>query len=277
MAVPSLPAKERKRVIKSPNQSDSKLGRSTDKQAGFTKRANWAMILVILIFLFILLLLVSLFLMESTNPDSVPYNLHSELNADYSADNRAIIFPAVQLGLIVDVIRDLGTPNPQAQLATIQAGLSTSVATVTSYLPATATLPPPLDDPTPTSTAATLTMTLQPSSTTTINPVVTPTWMQQTPTPTNVKTIIPPATKPPSTKPPNTPSNPTQPPRTQAPPTPTITAPSETPIPPSPTIPPPTVTKLPPSPTNPPPTATKPPPTSTNPPPTSTPETTPYP
>ena len=297
MAVPPVPIKKQKRLNKTKiHPKPHTLETSSSEPAGGSRHVSWILVSVP-VFVFFLLLLISLPIIESANPSSVPYTLHSELNADYSVDNQQKYLPAVNLGMIVDYLRDLGTPNPQPHYAIIQDGLNTPVPTVTPNQYFTGTPPSQVDTPTATSLIltpvmsntpqfdnGTPTFTKSPLSTLTSQPTATPTTSGRTPTPGIVKTKTPTVIKPPSTKPPATPTNPTQPPKTKHPPTWTPPAPTVTAVSPSPTKPAPTATQLPPSPTFPPATATKPPPTATQPPvatatkrpPTSTPET-PYP
>ena len=281
MAVPSLSARERKRVKRAPYKKESTSGKSTSEQIGL-KPGIAFLLLVVLICIFLLILLASLFLLRSSNLGLVPFHLHSALDADYSADSQKLQFPVVQLELIQDVMQDLGTQNPQGQYATLQAGLGMPVPSVTSYLPSLVTQTPDFGFKTPTATSTIInpvatnplltsspTQTGSPTHTLTWVPTtlstITPTGLQPTSTPSSVKTKTATVTKPPTTIPPKTPTK-----------QPTI-LPTRTQQPPTQTNPPPTSTQPPPTPTNPPATLTNPSPTSTKPPPTSTPGPTPYP
>ncbi len=292
MAVPPVPIRKQNRISKTKvHPTHHPLDVSSSKLVGRSRHSSWMLVFVAVLVIFFMLLLIGLPIIESTNPSSVPYTLHSKLNADYSVDHHQNIVPAVNLGMIVDYLRDLGTPNPQVHYAIIQDGLNTEVPTVTPGLYFTATPSSQADTPTATSMIATPVMsntpqyeygtptpTTTPLNTITLLPTATPTIPGRTTTPGVVKTKTPTVIKPTATKLPNTPSSPTQAPKTKHPPTFTPPAPTATPFPPTPTKPAVTATKLPPSPTIPPATATNPPPTATatKRPPTSTPVT-PYP
>ncbi|MBN1371576.1 MAG: hypothetical protein JW987_06510 [Anaerolineaceae bacterium] len=177
-------------------------------------------------------------------------NLHSPMRADYSADPRGFLVPAVNLNLIGEVLRQEpvnGAPvDPNDPLSTVVVVLQTPVPTVTpqfaptngplpspteSLLP-TATLGPgetPLATPTLTSTSpATATATLSSASTATLGPTATQRPPTSTPRPPTATSAPPTATSVPPT---NTPL----PPPTNTPvPPPTSTPDTGYPVPPTP-------------------------------------------
>ena len=303
MAVPSISSRKQKRVKRKTNVIDDTSGKPTPEQIIVPKSGFGFLLLVFSISIFLLLLLASLFLFKSGNLGMIPYHLHSELEADYSADNQGFQFAVVQLDLIQEAMQDFGTRNPQGQYATLQAGLGLPVPSVTSHYLALVTQTPDLGIKTSTAIPTTInpvatapwhtstpTQRISTTPLSTWHPAttvsMTPTRQQPTSTHPGIKTKMATGTKPAPTITPKTPTKvpSAQPSRTFISPThtntpPTLTQPPPTLTirPPTATIPPPTPTSLPPSPTNLPPTATNPPPTPTRSRPTNTPVPTPYP
>ncbi len=179
----------------------------------------------------------------------IPVILHSALSADYSPDGGGYLFAPLGLNLIRDALNDFySSSDPRAgqAYATLLAGLTTPVATVTAQFPgliATATSTPvPGATPTPA-----LNETAAATPTATQPPTTAPT-LTSTPTAT---IIVPLPSQPAVTRPPrptSTSISPTQPAPTQPP---TSVPATATPLP--------TATHIPPTATHKPPTATRPP------------------
>ncbi|MCJ7657896.1 MAG: hypothetical protein MUO67_01970 [Anaerolineales bacterium] len=187
-------------------------------------------ILIVLVFAVIILLLTTMVVVMQVSAgyyDWLPISLHSLLNSDYSADPLGFKFAPVKLDLILEAIRDSIEDNSsmdsEERFATLQAGLSTPVASVTpafSQTPFTPTSTPEKTDlpPSPSPTALlTQTATAEPS------------WLQPSPTfilwPTATTRPYTPPTQPPvqpnpTDPPPPPPTNPPPPPPTNPPPPP---------------------------------------------------------
>lgn len=162
--------------------------------------------------------------------DKLPVTLHSLLFADYSADPHGFRISAVRFSLIEEAIRDAAgdqSLDSANRFATLQAGLRTSVPTVTPAFPQTPTAtqqptstpdhtePPPSPSPTslPPHTATAVPTQLQPS----------PTIIRWNPTATGRpdKPSKPPEEPDPTDPPPPPPTDPPPPPPTKPPPPPT--------------------------------------------------------
>jgi hypothetical protein len=167
----------------------------------------------------------------------IPVNIHSILEADYSADFRASLIQPVNMRVISEALQDeyyaphsdpyatqkMGAPE---RYATLEIALKTPVPTVTPF-PGQATATP---TPTPTATQAaatpTRTRTATPTRTVTVTASPTPTgaylYPTQPPQPTNTRrphqTSNPQPTSTPTTRPPARPTA-TPVPSTQPPPT----------------------------------------------------------
>ncbi len=191
------------------------------------KRAKWLLLSPVI---FALPLAIPFLILNLLNSDIliwVPFNLHSVMAADYSADPRGFRIGQLDFRIIGEIFQDHGDDNYGEHLATIQASLLTPVATVTPYpgMQITA-LPSPTQTPTistptniPGGTQLTPTATLSPSSTPTLAPSAT----------VRATVFYPTATK--TTRPT---SKPTQPPKataTKKPPPPTPKPPTATSVP----------------------------------------------
>lgn len=199
-------------------------------------------IVLILAMIFCLLTTMVAVIQVSTGlAEKLPVTLHSLLFADYSADPHGFRISVARLSLIEEAIRDAaGGQNLDSadRFATLQAGLKTSVPTVTPKFPQTptATQQQPTSTPThiepslspsptylPTQTATAVPTQLQPSPTIIRwNPTATnrpdkPSKPQEDPDPTD-----PPPTDlpPPTDRPPPSPTKPPPPPPTKPPPPP---------------------------------------------------------
>lgn len=170
--------------------------------------------------------------------DKLPVTLHSLLFADYSADPHGFRIAAVRFNLIEEAIRDAdGGQNLDSadRFATLQAGLNTSVPTVTPEFPQTptATQQQPTTTPTHIEPSLTPSPTFLPTQTATVEPTQSPTITRWNPTATHRPdkpskppedpdpTDPPPADPPPPTdRPPPSPTKPPPPPPTKPPPPP---------------------------------------------------------
>jgi hypothetical protein len=232
-----------------------------------------------LLLVLLLLFFVAAIFLDLAGVPNVPFHMHSDLAADYSKDPLALQLPVMRLDVVQDALDDLGAPDGNQQVATLQIILSTPAPTVTPAAGAIVTpvapgatgtpapqptLRPTKADPTVTPGVVVVTLTLTPGATPTlaITATLPPTSVFATPTPTRRATL--PATQAnPTATHANTPRPtdpaPTQPPATVPPssPTPRPTDPPATSTP-RPTNPPATST---PRPTNPPPPTDPPPPT----------------
>jgi len=87
---------------------------------------------------------------QSSGPRYLPANLHSVLNADYRADERALVVPAVEVALVEEAIRDeiaVSASQVPERVQSMVVNLQTPVPTVTPY-------PRPTQPGQPTSPAA---------------------------------------------------------------------------------------------------------------------------
>lgn len=173
-------------------------------------------------------------------------SLHSPMRADYSADPRGFLVPAVNLNLIGEVLRQQpvnGAPvDPNDPLATVVIVLQTPVPTVTPQFASTnaALQPTPTEPLAPTATLgvgetplATLASTATSRATATSTRPAASTVTQ--PPPTQGPTV----TQRPPTSTPRPPTQTSQPPTaTQVPPTNTPVLPTNTPVPPPTAVPP---------------------------------------
>ena len=213
----------------------SPAGNSSKKRK---KRSGMPSILIVLVFAVIILLLTTMVVVMQVSAgyyDWLPISLHSLLNSDYSADPLGFKFAPVKFDLILEAIRDSIEDNSsmdsEERFATLQAGLSTPVSSVTpafSQTPFTPTSTPEKTDlpPSPSPTAwQTQTATAEPTqllpSPTFIawptatnqpyfpNPTQPPVQPKPTdPPPPPPTDPPPPPTNPPPTNPPQQPPNP---------------------------------------------------------------------
>lgn len=152
----------------------------------------------------------------------LPVNMHSELRADYSADELAPPLNIVQLELIRDAIRDqflpIGTQDngETDRFATLVSELQTPVATVTPLYTQTQR-PTPLPTGTATPMTPTMTATATGTSTATTTATATQTELPLTATSLATQIISTEIPKPTNTRPPVATS--TKKPPTQIPPT----------------------------------------------------------
>lgn len=114
----------------------------------FNDRSSLYRGLVILLVIILVLFLMGFIFIPVSIVKGVPFSLHSSLLADYSAEIKSGRIAPFNIGLMVDALRDQGTPVAWQQIATIQADLLTPVPSVT-----------PLFDPGWTSTPIGLTPT----------------------------------------------------------------------------------------------------------------------
>jgi hypothetical protein len=232
---------------------------------------DWILLVLILFLTFVAIILVPA-LLTVDKLVSVPYALHSILNADYGVDDLALSYAQVKSDIIAEVIRDQNVSmlgditekpalNPPIAFATPNTGLT---ATSTTNPGQPTSTPAPTDGafsptatniyPSPTSggypTATQPSVTDNPPNSTAIATTASPTQAATThpsdstsrpPTRTSAPTTQAPD---PTSRPPTQTSAPTSPP-----PTPTPVPPTRTP---APTSPPPTNTPRPPDPTDPP-------------------------
>jgi hypothetical protein len=242
VALPTISSKQRRRLSKASRRSETNKNIYAIRKS-IGERAYWLFMIGIVLLIFAMLIMVSLYDIPFEIPKLVPFNLHSILIADYGVDPRQSLIPALQIGLIRDVISDLGTPNADDPYSVLQMGLQTPVPTVTALytlqeteIGLTSTLLPSSTStvslPTQANPSATRTATVGPSQTQSAQ--FTPTTNPQ-PTLTQIR---------PSNDPTDTPAPPTQ---TSIPPTAT---PTSTKKPPTATQPPPTATAQPPQPTD---------------------------
>ena len=219
-------------------------------------RTGKASLLIVLVFAIIVCLLTTMVVVMQVSAgylDWLPISLHSLLLADYSADLLEFKYAAVKFDLILDAIRDSiedGYPmDADERFATLQAGLSSPVPSVTpafSQTPSTSTPEQPTATPENTDLPPSPSPTTLPPQTATAEPtqpLPSPTYIIW-PTATN-RPYIPQPTQPPfqpkPTNPPPPPTNPPPPPTNPPPPPPT------NPPPPPPTNPPPPPNPYPPA------------------------------
>jgi hypothetical protein len=166
---------------------------------------------------------------QEANQGWVPFNLHSVLNADYSAEASGYRVPAIGIGLIAEVMRDQSNLDIERRMTEIERRLEQPVPSVTprfpgsgqpTALPATPTVAPP--SPTASKLATrTPPPTASPSPIPTEQPSATP--IQILPSPTDRPWYPSPTARPIKPKPTDTPptaSPPTESPRPTDPPPP---------------------------------------------------------
>ena len=205
-----------------------------------TKSTKW-----LLVFPFILVIPIGISILivdflDSGSLNWVPFNLHSILKADYSADIRGYPLQQVGIGVIEDYYHDQGYLDSNARMGTLQANLLTPVPTVTLFPGILVLSPTATDEITPTEISVTSTpteMSVSPDATSTSTPTNTSTAQ---PSPTSQVTVIYPT----STSPPGSTPKPTDSPA----PTATVVPPTATRLPSTATRPAPTATRRPPDP-----------------------------
>ena len=96
--------------------------------------------IILFLILILIIFLMGFILMPANLSAWVPYNLHSKLLADYSTDLYPGSIHRVDMSMIIDAIRDKGTPVAIGYISELQSTLQFSVPTVT---PVPTTLQPP--------------------------------------------------------------------------------------------------------------------------------------
>jgi hypothetical protein len=127
--------------------------------------------MILLLVIILLFFLMGFMIIPVSIAKWVPFSLHSSLSADYSADEKSVIVSRLNLGLIIDTLRDQGTPVTWEQVATIQSDLETpvpSVTPLTGYL--WTSTPVGGSNPTSTSAAHSQTSTVIPTVIASITP-----------------------------------------------------------------------------------------------------------
>lgn len=243
MAIPTVSAKRRRKSKKGIAQAGPELRVNAIRNFLIDRVYKTLMIFITLLVIMILII-VSLFDLPIRMPELVPVNLHSLLVADYSADTDNNLIPVLQIGVIFDLLSDLGAPDAENLFSSIQNSLLTPVPTITPLFTLSATQDTPTSYPS-TPTGATPGRTNPPASEDTLTPTSRTTEQVSTPTRTRVYDLT------------STPVQPTDPPPTKSR-VPSTSTPTATRIPPTPTLRPsatatkvpPTVTPKPPQPTN---------------------------
>ncbi len=139
---------------------------------------------------------------DAKSPYSVlPVSIRSDLEADYSGTGHGTAIPPISESIFDQIIADIpGTGSPAERHATLQAGLSGPVATMTpDRLLITAT-----PTATPTSTPRVLTPTFTQAPSATATPFYYPTYYPPAPTPTRKPTHTPLPTRTPTRTPTST-------------------------------------------------------------------------
>ena len=186
---------------------------------------SWTVLLFTLLCALLLLPLASVLSAQAWTPDSVPFPLHSVLKADYGTDRLAYKVPALDIGVIEEVIQDNRLPDSNDRMIEIGDLLQTPVPTVTPRFPGAFTpAPRPIFSPTAVRENSEPTSRLTPAP-----PTPSP-FPSQTPLPTQTNTEPAPTSRPvflPSPTPTKSEvSRPTSPPATE--PSPVIPPTAET-------------------------------------------------
>jgi hypothetical protein len=187
----------------------------------FSVRLSGLAIPAVLMSFTVVLSLLSVLSTSASTPESVPFSLHSVLQANYGPDQKALLMPALNLEVIADTLQDQRSTEPiENVLIELEESLKTPVPTVTPSYPGAPTRPPAAI-PSPTPTKAKIDPTPVSSPTRAASPTPSP---SVEPSPTGEPTLrptLPPPAEPNPTRPPKDKPRPTQPAPTQPPPPPT--------------------------------------------------------
>lgn len=205
-----------------------------------SKSTKWLLVYPVLLVIPLVISFIFTSLFDSGLLTWVPFNLHSILVADYSADIRGYPLQRVGIGIIEDYYHDQGYTDANVKIGTLKASLLTPVPTVTLFPGNIVPYFTPTNQITPTEISGTSTPTessINPSLTNTFTPTATSTAQ---PSPTSQITVIYPTSTPPRQSTPRPTDSPAS--------TSTRVSPTSTRLPPTATRPPPTATRRPPDP-----------------------------